>query len=192
MSYFIDEDRGFGVYTSPFAGEDALRTWLYYAGSGVAKASVDSDFYYGDDEVTTSLKEWGFTSSLYEKSIANKNVCIYRNPFDRFVSTYYSLRVLTGLFGDTLDNFLENYQSFMEDEKLRYVFATQTSHLGTKNNYDSTISYRSYNSLKKFLESRWEVSLPALRLPAGEFDLTTYQKNKLREIYKEDFENGWY
>lgn len=202
MSYFIDEDRGFGVYTSPFSGEDALRTWLYYAGSGEARASTNVEFYYGDSEVNTSLKDWGFSTTLYEKSVVGKNICIYRHPFERFISTYYTLRVLNGFFGDTLDNFLKNYDSFMEDEKLRYIFSTQTSHLGSKDSYSSTITYRNFNSLKGFLETQWEAALPSLNLPHTgapcrftgsicEFDLTTPQKKILSKIYREDFENGW-
>ena len=91
----------------------------------------------------------------------------------------------------------------MEDDTLKYIFATQTAHLGaSKEAYSTAITYRNYASLTSFLTTNWAVTLPQINLPnikppcsftghACEFDLTTRQKNKVKEIYAEDYNNGW-
>jgi len=128
---------------------------------------------------------------------------LYRDPCERFISTYYALRIANNVIGDTLDNFLNNFDTFMEDDTLKYIFATQTAHLGaSKEAYSTAITYRNHASLNTFLKTNWEVTLPQVNLPntkppcsftghACEFDLTTRQKNRVKEIYAEDYNNGW-
>lgn len=203
MSYFIVEDSAFSVYSSPFAGEDAIRTWIYYVGSGEAKASTNLEFYYGSDEVTTSLKEWEFTAAPFKPSGMKKNVCVYRNPYERFISTYYATRIVSNKLGGTIDDFLYNFEDYLKDDTLKYLFSTQTSNLGpSKEYYTTAVSYRNVNTLTGFFENMWEVGVPNVQLPNSaepckftgrvcEFELTAPQKRLVREIYSEDFENGW-
>ena len=51
-------------------------------------------------------------------------------------------------------------------------------------------------NLKSYLEDKWDIGLPDLHARNSgngrKFDLTTRQINKVKEIYREDFENGWY
>lgn len=211
MSYFFEETNGFSIYESPKSGSEAIRTWVYYAGTSEAKASTDQ-YYFGKDDTFESLSEFGYRDTEFLVTQARVKIALYRDPVERFISTFYSTRLANKYFDTTLDYFLENFDEVIESSPhkmyngenfLKFMFSTQTYHLGpSKKYYNHVVTYRNYDSIRDYLQKTWGVGLPELQLPntqepcsftghVCEFDLTTRQKNKVKEIYAEDYENGW-
>ena len=203
MSYFEDESHGFTIYSTPFGGGQAIRTWIYYAGTNEIEPSYDVDHHFGMGKPYDTLKEWDYKETKFKKVSTPKKIAVYRNPFERFISTYYEVRITEGKIDGTLDDFLENMDKYLTSKHLKSIFATQTYHLGkSRDYYTSVVEYKNFTKLKGILESKWGVGLPEITLPhtdppcpftgrVCEFELTTPQKRKVREIYSEDFENGW-
>ncbi len=212
MSYFFEEDNSFSLYESPKAGSEAIRTWVYYAGSATENASTD-EYYFGQGKTFAQLQEFGYTDAKFLATPAKTKIALYRDPVERFISTFYVTRISNKFFDTTLDYFLENFDDVIDasthktysgENYLRYMFSTQTYSLGSdKSYYTDTVPYRKYDAIRLYLEKVWSVGLPTVQLPnvkppctftghVCEFDLTTRQKNKVKEIYAEDYNNGWF
>lgn len=207
MSYFTDSENNFTVYEAPKNGGTTLRLWICYAGTGEIIKSSDSEYYAGTEQTYQLLKEWGYKNKKFKKK-AGERVCIKRNPIDRFVSCFYDKAIKEGRIKTDIDTFLDNFADEIEkstptmnDGKtnfLKFHFAPQSWHFGDSPDYYDhvfDISEVSTN-LKSYLEDKWNIELPDLHARNSgngrKFDLTTRQINKVKEIYREDFENGWY
>ena len=205
MSYFTDSENNFTVYEAPKNGGTTLRLWICYAGTGEIIKSSDSGYYAGTEQTYQLLKEWGYKNEKFKKK-AGEKVCIKRNPIDRFVSCFYDKAIKEGRIKTDIDTFLDNFADEIEKSTLtmndgktnflKFHFAPQSWHFGDSADYYDhvfDISEVSTN-LKSYLEDKWNIGLPDLhtRNNGRKFDLTTRQINKVKEIYREDFENGWY
>jgi len=175
--------------------------------------------YISESTLTyNSIEEFGYDFSLF-KEVEGEKICIKRDPVDRFVSCYTDkiLReknipeaLVNGEVNyDYLDNFLENFYSILEDHEkvhysqresgvkyLWYHFIPQTSHYGTDiNYYDHVFDITEIDmSLKTYLEEKWKISLPTIHCrnqKDSKIKLTDHQIEKVKEIYKEDYTNGW-
>lgn len=212
MSYFLEPSNDFTIYDSPKAGSDAIRSWIFYAGSGIVHASIDHQYLIGEGDTYQALQDFGYTDSKFVPTKSSTRIAMYRDPVERFISTFYYARVANPMFTNTLDEFVDNFDEIIASCKhkihtgqnyLEFLFATQTYHLGSdKTFYTSTVPYRKFDNIKRYLEKVWGVGMPTLQLPntnepcpftghVCEFDLTTRQKTKVNEIYAEDYENGW-
>lgn len=213
MSSFIEKNAGFTLYESPKSGGEAFRTWLHFAGTDEAIASNDDEHYYGKGETHESLIEWGYRDRYFVRSRTKVKIALKRNPYERFISTFYENRIAKNNLDCTLDYFLSNFDEViggstitMYDGKtnlMEFLFSTQTSHLGKKQDYyNFVVDYREMDKLHNYLQGVWNVGLPEIVLPNSappcsftgnvcEFDLSTRQKRQVEKIYQEDFDNGW-
>jgi hypothetical protein len=213
MSSFIERNAGFTLYESPKSGGEAFRTWLYFAGTDEAVASNDDEHYYGRGETHETLVEWGYRDSYFVRSRTKVKIALKRNPYERFISTFYENRVAMNNLDCTLDYFLENFEEVIANNTIKmykgdvnlmeFLFSTQTAHLGKKQDYyNFVVDYREMHKLNTYLQGVWNVALPDIELPNSgkpcdftgnvcEFDLSTRQKRHVERIYAEDFANGW-
>ncbi len=207
MSYFTDSENNFTVYEAPKNGGTTLRLWICYAGTGEIIKSSDSEYYAGTEQTYQLLKEWGYKNKKFKKKTGER-VCIKRNPIDRFVSCFYDKAIKEGRIKTDIDTFLDNFADEIEkstptmnDDKtnfLKFHFAPQSWHFGDSlDYYDHVFDISEVSTkLKSYLEDKWNIGLPDLHARNSgngrKFDLTTRQINKVKEIYREDFENGWY
>ena len=207
MSYFTDPNNDFTVFEAPKNGGTTLRLWIYYAGTGELVKSSDSEYYAGTGETYKQLQEWGYVNGKYKVPMTEM-VCIKRDPVDRFVSAFYDKVIKEGRIKVTLDDFLNNFDEVlnkstmkMNDGKtnfMRFHFEPQTYHFGTdRDSYHKVFDIREIGTgLKGYLESKWGVELPRIhaRNSGGgrKFDLSKGQLTKVKEIYAQDYENGWY
>jgi len=213
MSYFFDPANSLAIYDSPKSGGEATRTWVYYVGTEELLASEDADFYIGKGKPAHTLSDWGYHLGKFNKDAKAVNkIAVKRNPYERFISTFYEYRIRQNYIDTDIDTFLANFDEVISKSKhktynnknlLEIVFATQTFHIGDSSRYyDCVVDYRSLKKAKAYIESVWNVGLPDVQLPntgqpcqftgrVCEFELTTRQKNQVKDIYAEDFENGW-
>ena len=207
MSYFTDYDNEFTVFEAPKNGGTTLRLWIYYAGTGELVKSAESEYYAGTGETYKQLQEWGYVNGEYENP-KTQMVCIKRDPVDRFVSAFYDKVIKEGRIKVTIDEFLSNYKEIldkstikMNDGKtnfMKFHFESQTYHFGKDRDlYHKVFDISEVGTgLKKYLEGKWNIELPDVhaRNSGGgrKFDLSRGQLNRVKEIYTQDYYNGWY
>jgi len=80
---------------------------------------------------------------------------------------------------------------------LWYHFVPQTYHIGTeKQYYDIVIDTNEITKkLKPFLEGKWDIKLPNIHTRKQNIEkisLSECQIRKVKEIYKSDYESGWF
>lgn len=208
MSYFTDEGNGFTVYEAPKNGGTTLRLWICYAGTGEVIKSSDGAYYAGTSQSYKLLQEWGYVDGPFAPQDTIDKVCIKRDPVDRFISCFYDKVIKEGRLKVTIDDLLDNFDEIldgctmkMNDGKtnfMKFHFAPQTYHFGSdKSYYTHVIDTKDISTeLKSFLEKSWGCGLPDMHARNGggkrKFDLTSAQIDKVKEIYSEDYENGWY
>ena len=205
MSYFTDSENNFTVYEAPKNGGTTLRLWICYAGTGEIIKSSDSGYYTGTEQTYPLLKEWGYKNEKFKKS-SEKRFASKEIQLTDLSVAFYDKAIKEGRIKTDIDTFLDNFADEIEkstptmyDSKtnfLKFHFAPQSWHFGDSPDYYDhvfDISEVSTN-LKSYLEDKWNIGLPDLhaRNNGRKFDLTTRQINKVKEIYREDFENGWY
>lgn len=207
MSYFVDEENGFTVYEAPKNGGTTLRLWICYAGTGEVIKSSDSEYYTGNARTYNLLQEWGYVNGEYADTGTPESVCIIRDPVDRFISCFYDKVIKEGRLKVTIDDLLNNFDEILDSCELKmndgktnfmkFHFAPQTYHFGSnKEAYTKVFNVSDIDQgLRRYLEHKWNVGLPALHARnsggAAKFDLTTGQIAKVKEIYAEDYNNGW-
>lgn len=207
MSYFIDTENNFTVYEAPKNGGTTLRLWICYASTGELMRSSDSGYYAGTSETYKMLMEWGYVNGAFKSTETSAKVCIKRDPVARFISCFYDKAIKERRLNVTIDDFLDNYDEILEshpdkmnDGKTSYMkfhFESQTYHFGKDIDYYENVfdSSEISTGFKKYLEKKWGIELPNLHArnnKSNKFDLTANQIKKVKQIYYEDYENGWY
>ena len=213
MSYFFEPNNNFSIYESPKTAGEAIRTWIYYAGTNDIHPSIDNEYHFGKSKTSQSLKDFDYRDCEFLATNAKTKIALYRDPVQRFISTFHETRVANKYFDATLDEFLDNFdeviagcevKAYTGQNYLEFMFGTQTTYLGPdKNFYTNVVPYKEFNTIRNFFQEVWGVGLPEVTLPnvgnpdpftghICEFDLSTRQKNKVKEIYAEDYENGWF
>jgi hypothetical protein len=175
--------------------------------------------YISESTLTyNSIEEFGYDFSLF-KEVEGEKICIKRDPVERFISCYTDKiirekNITEALNGsevnyEYIDHFLDNFYGILEThEKIHYSqrdsgvkylwyhFIPQTFHYGNDiSYYDYVFDVSEINtSLKTYLESKWKIELPLIHCrnqKDSKITLTEEQKEKVKNIYKEDYENGW-
>lgn len=175
--------------------------------------------YISESNLTyNSIEEYGYDYSLF-KEVDGEKICIKRDPVERFISCYTDKiireknitdAVKDGEFNsDYLDYFLDNFYDVLNNhEKIHYSqretgvkylwyhFIPQTEHYGNDINYYNYVFDVSEisTSLKEYLENKWSIELPQIHCrnqKENKINLTQTQIEKVKEIYKEDYQNGW-
>jgi len=211
MAFFIDEERKFIVYESPKTGGTTLRSWINYAATGELMVSGTQEYYHESPHVYSLLDDYGYDYSEFKSFEGYETVCIKRDPVSRFISCYTDKIIREKQIQNCdLDYFIDNFDSVLKEhpfmhpslkEKnigfLWYHFVPQYYHLGKNiKYYDHIIDTKDISTeLKSFLESKWEIELPNIhtrKQNIRKVNLSDDQTKKVKQIYKEDYNTGWY
>lgn len=211
MAYFIDEERKFIVYESPKTGGTTLRSWINYAATGELMISGTKEYYHESPNVYSLLDDYGYDYSEFKSFDGYETLCIKRDPVNRFISCYTDKILREGQIQNCdLDNFIDNFDEILKEHPfmhpslkgknigfLWYHFVPQTYHIGDKKEYyDYVIDTNEITTkLKPFLEEKWDIKLPNIHTRKQDIvkiSLSKYQIEKVKEIYKSDYESGWF
>jgi hypothetical protein len=175
--------------------------------------------YISESSITyNSIEEFGYDFSLF-KEVEGEKICIKRDPVDRFISCYFdkilrekniSEASIDGKVNyEYLDYFLDNFYEVLDSHTkvhysqrdtgvkyLWYHFIPQTEHYGINKFYYNKIFDVSEigTKLKSYLEEKWDIELQQIHCRKQvnkNLELTESQIGKIKEIYKEDYTNGW-
>lgn len=208
MGFYTDIDNGFTVYDVPKGGGTTIRMWITYALTGQIHLDGSIDYYYGDSEYYNILGKCGYSLDWFH-SVDGARICIKRDPVERFVSCYDDKIIREGHLNNcNIDSFLDDFYEIMNGHNLRhpfnpnvgylwYHFAPQFEHLGDDiGYYDKVFDIKDVgSSLKEYLESKWHIYLPDLKCrnnPTKLTRLNNSQIEKIKKIYKCDYDIGWY
>lgn len=191
-------------------GSTTLRNWIYYKLKGKFQLVKNGDYIFDVGDVPITVRSNGYVLDLYEDSDL-ESVCIKRDPVKRFLSCYKD-KILKEKFcgGVDLDTFLDRYDEFVDvnaepmlgDSKYGFVwyhFCSQTKQLGAdKSVYHKVFDISEVDTgVRTYLESKWKIELPTLHCRSSKgmhssFEVTTKQIDRIKEIYREDYDNGWF
>ena len=207
MGIFIDDQNKFSIYDVPKGGGTTIRSWINFAGDGSTNLiDVDGRYKPNDRHYHLLEREWKcYTTDFFIKT-QYERVAVKRDPIKRFISCYCDkvLYEKHGSYND-VDDLIDNFDYMINDKfkhpsntkigYLWYHFAPQVNHLGYNvNNYDLIIDISQINSiLKEYLRQKWNIDLPEIhaRKQKQKITLTEKQIEKLKQIYKEDYQVGW-
>jgi len=211
MAFFIDEERKFIAYESPKTGGTTLRSWINYAATGELMVSGTQEYYHESPHVYSLLDDYGYDYSEFKSFDGYETVCIKRDPVKRFVSCYTDKIIREKHIENCdLEHFIDNFDEVLENHPFKhpslkdkeigflwYHFVPQCYHLGGDiNYYDHVIDTKEISTkLKSFLESKWEIELPNIhtrKQNITKVNLSDDQIDKVKEIYKEDYNTGWH
>lgn len=213
MSFFVDKEKKFVIYESPKTGGTTLRNWINYAATGELIEFGTEGYYEQTPGSYLFLHEHGYDYSEFKSFDGYETVCVKRDPVQRFVSCYTDKIIRENLiencdlahFIDNFDEVLENHphkfftHPSFKDKNIGYLwyhFVPQCYSVGKDiNYYDHVIDTKEVSTkLKSFLESRWEIELPdihARKQDITKINLTGDQVEKVKDIYKQDYNAGW-
>lgn len=192
----IHTDKDFSFYISPKTGGTTIRHWIaYYINKGPVT----------QEERISIVKKAGYHYGGYRKSMTSLNVCIKRNPLDRFVSCYTDKILFEKMSQFSIEHLLLNWNTcldkgpvdnFQPGKQLKNHFKTQTNYLGSDKNYfDIVFDTSEINTtVKEFLEDHWKIKLPDVHERKHKLTkptLTPEQKRQVMKRYEIDYNNGW-
>jgi hypothetical protein len=208
MGMILDPEHNLTIYDVPKGGGTTVRSWFEYS----RKGRLNIQKYNGYETQSTSSYRYmeGKYDIAWFKPKKGKKIAIIRDPLKRFVSCYKDkiIREAKGnrTQGWTIDKILDDFPNvfdrhprFHTGTKIRYLkyhFVPMVDHLGRDPSYYDQVFWLSDmdGKIKEYLEDTWKVKLPPLHLrdqsKSKELVLTNRQKQKIRDIYKEDY-NIW-
>jgi len=207
MGIFIDNENKFSVYDAPKSGGTTIRSWINFAGDGSTNLIFADGHYKPTDRHYYLLeKEWECYITDFFIKTDYERVAVKRDPVERFISCY-SDKVIHeghGSYSD-IDDLIDNFYNMIDDKfkhpsnskigYLWYHFSHQVNHLGYDiNYYDLIVDISQVNSiLKEYLKQKWNMDLPEIntRKTNKKITLTENQIEKVKKIYKEDYQVGW-
>lgn len=206
MTAYIDKD--LTLYSSPKSGGTTTRYWFIYKKTG--KHSLLGNGYHTLDisKLGISVRDVVDINNNGFKKVDSKTIAIKRDPIERFKSCYTD-KIIRENENIELDYFIDNFESVLNNHEklhsnskvkmgyLKYHFLPQTYHLGNDKSYfDLIIDTKDINNiLKPILESTWGLELPNFhgrKQDLPKIYLTDLQKEKIKNIYKCDYQAGWF
>jgi len=91
VGYFIDRKFDLTIYEAPKCGGTTLRVWINFVknGSLALERKVTSEKYLiGGDGFSSSMRALGYKFNMFKESDTSSNICIVRDPVERFISCY--------------------------------------------------------------------------------------------------------
>ena len=212
MGYFRDLKHELNIYDAPKAGGTTLRSWILFKTHG--------DCMLGKGEYVAPKREHYVKLKDYRVAwftkLPLKSICIKRDPVERFLSCYKDKILRENYVKQKyeLEYFVDNFELMMKHpmihpstktqprsfQRLPYIwyhFAPQHKQFGKDlSYYDRVFSMDEINtSLKEYLEDLWKVNLPQIHTRKSksiDLNVTEDLIAKIKDIYKEDYDLGWY
>jgi len=208
MGLFTDPNNNFTVYDVPKGGGTTVRSWIAFAGTGEYQLAGTDTYYHENPTAYKLLDEWGYKCVFFEK-VAGDRICIKRDPVERFISCYKDKVIKEGrLPGVSIDDLLNDFEETISKNDqphpsnkdvgyLWFHFAPQVRQLGTVYDYYTHVFDISEvgTKVKAYLEGKWDIVLPDLHCrnnKSSTIELTDTQVSKIKEIYCEDYQTGWF
>lgn len=214
MCTFYDPKNDLIIRDVPKGGSTTLRAWygayVYGGQIQIHKTNVDGYVRNGGSNAPRLIQDKHYHVDIYKEVDAKEKIAVKRDPVDRFVSCFVDKvvreqKVNCGGFDDFINNFDKyvvnnnDYSGWkgVQHNFVWYHFAPQVELLGpSAKEYTHVFDIKEVGtSVKEYLEDKWSMKFPALHMRDASSlkkpEVTTQQRDKIMEIYREDYEAGW-
>lgn len=208
MGYFRDKEHDFTIYDAPKGGGTTVRLWIEYSRSKKINSEIKRNYVTQSSSSYRNLSDMGYKLNWFEL-VEGERVCIKRDPIKRFKSCFKDKVIGETRMGKvSVHYFINNFDMLLRKHNKphpsnpkvpynRYHFAPQVRQFGyDKSYYTEVFDISEVNTrLKEYLQDKWKMILPDLHARNNKsfsLVLSPTQIKKLEEIYKEDYEAGWF
>ena len=174
-----------------FANHLGIAEKFLFLGDNLPRHLQDKSIYIKEKKIP--LSNWLPSKQKFSKIVAEHKCCIVREPVQRFISAYKN-RILyhkdKNFYDHTVDQVIKKLENNQFENK---HFLPQTFFLGNDINYYTHVGLvNNLLSFKEYINNFFgkKIDFPKIQKGGNEIDLTlsTEQKNKIKQIYKLDYE----
>ena len=213
MGYFRHHGSKLNIYDAPKSGGTTIRSWILHKNDG--KCLLRGDKYkHPTPNHYIKLNNYNYRISWFQE-FPWDSICVKRDPVERFISGYKDKILKENYLKRkiSIDEFTDKFYSIMKNKRVHptckeqpknfprlpylwYHFAPQHKQFGKNLDYYTEIFTMEDIStkLKDFLEDRWKVDLPQIHTRKSKnvpLNISEDTRNKIKEIYAEDYRLGW-